>query len=175
MYEYYDWEQHDDLREVYNQLHSQRTIKDLEEETGFSGLLFDPMGVGEGISKMTKGCKLDPHIDFNWNNRVKLNRAFSLMIYLGECEGGEFRLWDKERKNIMWTHVPNHNTSVLFKNNDSAPHSVTEITSGTRYAIRQFYYQSNSTPVESPHQSLYYYDGEKAYNIQEKMSSNSYE
>ncbi|NQX84190.1 MAG: hypothetical protein HRS57_03260, partial [Mycoplasmataceae bacterium] len=60
-------------------------------------------------------------------------------------------------------------------NNDSAPHSVTEITSGTRYAIRQFYYQSNSTPVESPHQSLYYYDGEKAYNIQEKMSSNSYE
>mgnify|MGYP001162125494 FL=1 len=175
MYEYYDWEEHTVLREVYNQLHSQRTIKNLEEETGLEGLLFDPLGVGEGISKMTKGCKLDPHIDFNWNNRVKLNRAFSLMIYLGDCKGGEFRLWDKERKNIMWSHVPNHNTSVLFKNNDSAPHSVTEITSGTRYAIRQFYYQSNSTPTESPHQSLYYYDGKKAYNIQEKMSSNSYE
>ena len=173
MYEYYDWEDHDVLREVYNQLHSQRTIKNLEEETGLEGLLFDPLGVGEGISKMTKGCKLDPHIDFNWNNRVKLNRAFSLMIYLGDCKGGEFRLWDKERKNIMWSHEPNHNTSVLFKNNDSAPHSVTEVTSGTRYAIRKFYYQSNSTPIEDPHQSLYWYDGEKSYNPQKKMSTNS--
>ena len=27
MYEYYDWEQYADLREVYNQLHSQKTIK----------------------------------------------------------------------------------------------------------------------------------------------------
>jgi len=173
MFEYYDWEQHDDLREVYNQLHSQRTIKNLEEETNTSGLLFDPLGVGEGISKMVKGCKLDPHIDFNWNNRVKLNRVFSLIVYLGYCKGGEFQIWDKERKNIMWNHTPDHNTSVLFKNNDSVPHSVTEITNGTRYAIRQFYYQSNSTPIEDPHQSLYYYDGEKAYNIEKKMPTNS--
>tara|TARA_B100000959_G_scaffold284312_1_gene355570 strand:+ start:2327 stop:2953 length:627 start_codon:yes stop_codon:yes gene_type:complete len=175
MYEYYDWERHANLREVYNFFHSQRTIKNLEEETGYEGLLFDPMGVGEGISKMVKGCKLDPHVDFNWNNRVKLNRVFSLILYLGDCKGGEFRLWDKDRKNIVWSKTPSHNTSVLFKNNDSAPHSVTEVTSGVRYAIRQFYYQSNSTPAENPHQSLYWYDGENAYNVEPKMATNSIE
>ena len=173
MYEYYDWEQHADLREVYDQLHSQKTIKNLEEETSLEGLLFDPMGVGEGISKMTKGCKLDPHIDFNWNNRVKLNRSLSLTVYLGDCKGGEFQIWDEKRENVVWSHVPSHNTTVLFKNNEVAPHGVKEITSGTRYAIRKFYYQSNSIPIEDPHQSLYWYDGEKAYNPQKKMPTNS--
>ena len=174
MYEYYDWEQHEDLREVYNQLHSQKTITNLEEETDLEGLLFDPMGVGEGISKMTKGCKLDPHIDFNWNDRVKLNRVLSLTIYLGiDCEGGEFEIWDEKREHVLWSHTPGHNTSVLFKNNEISPHGVKEITNGTRYAIRKFYYQSNSTPIEDPHQSLYWYDGEKAYNPQKKMPTNS--
>ena len=174
MYEYYDWEQHEDLREVYNQLHSQKTITNLEEETDLEGLLFDPMGVGEGISKMTKGCKLDPHIDFNWNDRVKLNRVLSLTIYLGiDCEGGEFQIWDEKREHVLWSHTPGHNSSVLFKNNEISPHGVKEITNGTRYAIRKFYYQSNSTPIEAPHQSLYWYDGENAYNPQKKMSTNS--
>ena len=63
--------------------------------------------------------------------------------------------------------------TVLFKNNEVAPHGVKEITSGTRYAIRKFYYQSNSIPIEDPHQSLYWYDGEKAYNPQKKMPTNS--
>ena len=31
----------------------------------------------------------------------------------------------------------------------------------------------NSIPIEDPHQSLYWYDGEKAYNPQKKMPTNS--
>ena len=106
MYEYYDWEQHADLREVYNQLHSQKTIKNLEEETSLEGLLFDPMGVGEGIAKMTKGCKLDPHIDFNWNNRVKLNRSLSLTVYLGDCKEVNFKSGMRKEKMLYGATFP---------------------------------------------------------------------
>jgi len=173
MYEYYDWEQHADIREAYNVLHSQRVVKQIEEESGIEGLLIDPMGVGEGISKMIKGCKLDSHVDFNWNDRCKLNRAISITIYLGECEGGEFQVWDDSRENILWERKPLHNTSVMFYNSEQKSHAVNEVTSGTRYAIRKFYYTSNGTPKDPPHQSLYWYDGEKAYNPQKKMTTNS--
>ena len=39
---------------------------------------------------MKQDDMLDAHIDFNWNNRIKMHRAVNLLIYVGECHGGEF-------------------------------------------------------------------------------------
>ena len=75
-------------------LQSKTFVKWVEEETEITGLVTDPIGTGEGVSLMKAGDSLDPHIDFNWNNRIRMHRAVNLLIYLGSCQGGEFEIWD---------------------------------------------------------------------------------
>ena len=138
----------------------------VQEETGINGLLVDPIGVGEGVSKMVEGDKINLHVDFNWNERCKLNREVTMMYYLGICEGGELIVGDREIK-------PMHNTMVMFTQKENYPHEVKTVTRGFRFNIRTFFYSSNATPIEKPHQSLYWHDGNTFYNPSPDMPTNS--
>tara|TARA_S200000501_G_scaffold371952_1_gene416008 strand:- start:1362 stop:1961 length:600 start_codon:yes stop_codon:yes gene_type:complete len=147
-------------------LHSKSFISWVEKEMNVSGLVVDSQGVGEGVSLMKKGDSLDPHIDFNWNDRIKMNRAVNLCVYIGDCKGGEFHVWDEKRENILFEKEPIHNSAVLFKHSETHSHGVKPVTFGKRYTIRQFYYKSESI-CENPHQSLYW------FNPEIKMPTNS--
>ena len=127
---------------------------------GEEGLVVDTHGTGEGVSLMEKGDMLDTHIDFNWNERIKMYRAVNLCLYLGECEGGEFHVWDEEKENIIFEQKPKHNSAVLFKHSETISHGVKPVKTGERFTIRQFYYKSKAV-CENPHQSLYWYNPEK--------------
>tara|TARA_B100001939_G_scaffold145783_1_gene126318 strand:+ start:1687 stop:2283 length:597 start_codon:yes stop_codon:yes gene_type:complete len=146
-------------------LQSKTFVKWVEEESQIDGLVVDSFGVGEGVSLMQVGDGLDPHIDFNWNDRIKMYRAVNLLIYLGSCQGGEFTMWDEDMK-MSSSYSPKHNSAVLFVHSETKAHGVRKVTSGKRYAIRQFYYRSEAT-CENPHQSLYW------YNPETKMPTNS--
>jgi len=175
-----DWKDFDrnnsHMREYYGEgqflnklrchLQSKTFVKWVEEETEITGLVTDPIGTGEGVSLMRAGDTLDPHIDFNWNNRIRMHRAVNLLIYLGSCQGGEFEIWDDEKTENLFEATPIHNSAVLFVHSETKAHGVRKVTSGKRYAIRQFYYRSEAT-CENPHQSLYW------YNPETKMPTNS--
>tara|TARA_Y100001949_G_scaffold158159_1_gene148189 strand:+ start:588 stop:1202 length:615 start_codon:yes stop_codon:yes gene_type:complete len=156
------------INKMRQYLHSKKCIEWVEKESGIEGLVVDTLGTGEGISLMEPEDKLDPHIDFNWNNRIKMHRAVNLTIYLGDATGGEFTTWD-EYMNFtfgMYSEAPKHNSAILFPHSETKAHGVKPITSGQRYAIRQFYYKSEAT-CDNPHQSLYWYNPDK------KMATNT--
>ena len=108
---------------------------------------------------MEKEHKLNPHIDFNWNDRIKMHRAVNLMIYLGSASGGHFTMYDEDM-NKSGSYEPIHNSAILFNHSETKAHGVNTVTSGQRYSIRQFYYKSEAT-CENPHQSLYWYNPNK--------------
>jgi len=166
MKEYYDELPH--LNYIRKKLHSKNFIKWVEDETQITGLVVDSFGIGEGVSLMTEGDELDPHIDFNWNDRIKMYRAVNLLIYFGECEGGEFHVWDEEKENIIFEKEPKHNSAIIFNHSESKAHGVKPVKSGNRFAIRQFYYKSDNI-CENAHQSLYWYNPNK------NMETNSIE
>jgi len=164
MKEYYDEGQW--LNKLRCHLHSKSFIQWIEKETEIEGLVVDPIGTGEGVSLMQSGDILDPHIDFNWNDRIKMHRAVNLLIYLGSCQGGEFEVWNETMDEKIFNANPIHNSAVIFTHSETQAHGVRKITSGKRYSIRQFYYKSEAT-CENPHQSLYWFNPEM------KMPTNS--
>ena len=148
------------LNKLRCHLQSKSFVKWIEEEIGISGLVVDPFGVGEGVSLMQANDMLDPHIDFNWNDRIKMYRAVNLLIYLGSCQGGEFEILNDKREETLFEASPIHNSAVIFLHSETKSHGVRKISSGKRYSIRQFYYKSEAT-CDNPHQSLYWYNPKK--------------
>jgi hypothetical protein len=148
------------LKKVREYLHSKKCIEWIEKELKIDGLVVDVCGTGEGVSLMESGDHLDPHIDFNWNSRIKMYRAVNLTIYFGNCQGGEFHVWDDNKENIIFEQLPKHNSAILLQHSESKSHGVKPVTHGRRYAIRQFYYRSKAV-AKNPHQSLYWFNPEK--------------
>ena len=71
------------ITKIRQDLHSKEIIEWVEKESGIDGLVVDSYGTGEGVSLMESEDQLDPHIDFNWNDRIKMHRAVNLCIYIG--------------------------------------------------------------------------------------------
>ena len=70
------------LKQLYLKFSSPEWLTFLEKELGVFGLLPDPYLIGAGYSEIRNGGDLKPHIDFNWNDSIKLYRVASLIIYL---------------------------------------------------------------------------------------------
>jgi len=170
MLEYYDGSRF--INRIRQYLHSKECIEWVENELGVEGLVVDVQGTGEGASLMKQDDMLDAHIDFNWNNRIKMHRAVNLLIYVGECQGGDFYVLDPDQ-NEIFCKEPKHNSAILIEHSETISHGVKPVIEGERYAIRQFYYKSDAT-CDKPHQSLYWYNPEKKwYNPEKQMPTNS--
>lgn len=158
-------------RVIYNTLYSGEFIYQLEQMTGIVGLLPDPHLVGAGFSIIRKGSHLAPHYDFNWNDRLKLHRKLTGILFLTpdwESEfGGHNITWDsnpelnKEAK-IIESVEPYFNRVLITENFSKGPiHSVSKINCPDTYegrcALRFFYYISSSEydPENPPHRSMY--------------------
>jgi len=148
------------INKIRQYLHSKKCIEWVEKESGLGGLVIDAYGTGEGVSLMESKDHLDPHIDFDWNERIKLYRAVNLTVYLGTVTGGEFTVWDEDMKMVTFSKSPKHNSAILFPHSETKAHGVKPVTSGQRYAIRQFYYRSEAIS-DNAHQSLYWYNPKK--------------
>ena len=62
--------------------HSGEFLYELEQLTGIVGLMPDPHLVGAGFSRFRKGKELKIHYDFNWNDRLRLHRKLTCMLFL---------------------------------------------------------------------------------------------
>lgn len=137
------------LRNLYFKYSSPEFLQKLESVIGINGLLPDPYLVGAGYSQIKNYGDLKPHIDFNWNDKIKLFRAATFIIYLTTPEsGGEIEFVDKEKIEVK------RNRAILFSHSEKIKHMVHPV-QGIRNAVRFFYYYSKRKTYSAMHKSLY--------------------
>ena len=149
MLECSDIEKYSQLRQLYIECTSAPFLNEIEELTGIAHLIPDPHMIGAGYSQIKDCGDLKPHIDFNWNERLKLYRACTLIIYLTTpLTGGEIEFIDVLKLPVK------RNRAVIFNHSEAIRHFVHPVT-GIRNAVRFFYYTSNLPTPLTFHRSLY--------------------
>ena len=139
------------------QLESKEFISKVSEATGINDLLIDDELYGGGLFLHPTGSHLTTHVDFNFNNDIKLYRAVNLLYYMSDdCEGGDFELYDidlQKQKSIS----PKLNTCILFATNNKTYHGVNKVISGYRKLLSLWYYTKEPTKdlSEQPHRTLW--------------------
>ena len=139
------------------QLESKEFISKVSEATGIDDLLIDDELYGGGLFLHPTGSHLTTHVDFNFNNDIKLYRAVNLLYYMSDdCEGGDFELYDtdlQKQKSVP----PKLNTCILFATNNKTYHGVNKVISGYRKLLSLWYYTKEPTKdlSEQPHRTLW--------------------
>lgn len=135
----------------------------LEILTGIDGLIPDPYFRGGGIHQIEPGGKLDVHIDFNWHQKLRLDRRLNVLLYLNEDwleeYGGYFEIWDGH-KDDSGAHIltesktkilPIFNRLALFSTSERSYHGhpdpLTCPEGWTRKSIATYYY-TNGRPED---------------------------
>lgn len=156
--------------EFVNQMHSQAGMTWLTKMTGIKDLIPDPYLVGAGYSRSFTGDSLQMHSDFNWNDKIRLHRMLSFIVYLSsdwkEEYGGalEFNNFDNDK--TVQTIPPLFNRSIFWRYHKRGfhgyPKPITCPPDTSRNTFRLFFYVSNATydEIDRPHRSLYWYDKE---------------
>jgi Rps23 Pro-64 3,4-dihydroxylase Tpa1-like proline 4-hydroxylase len=168
MEEYNDLSTLPEAEEVVAQLHSQSFMKWLSASTGIDNLIPDPYLVGAGYSRSFRGDSLKNHVDFNWNDTLKLYRALTLIVYISEDWeeewGGHLEFNEFQSKQTLNKILIKWNRAVIWKHHETCFHGYpTPITcpqDRSRKTLRVFYYVSNQEPqLDNPaHRSLYWFD-----------------
>jgi Rps23 Pro-64 3,4-dihydroxylase Tpa1-like proline 4-hydroxylase len=158
-------------RVTYDIMHSGEFIYELEQMTGIIGLLPDPHLVGAGYSIIRNGKELGCHYDFNWNDRIRLHRKLTCLLYITpdwRSEwGGHIQYYNDNvdinpNATLIESVFPKFNRFVINENIKHGPyHRVGAVNAPDavygRCAIRFFYYVSTSEPNidNPPHKSTY--------------------
>lgn len=137
------------LQNLYHIVSNAKGLEFIESNIGISGIICDPHMIGAGYSQIKDHGDLKPHIDFNWNDRLKLHRVASLIIYLSTPEeGGEIEFEGVDKIDVKT------NRAVLFEHSETVRHFVHPV-KGIRNAVRFFYYASKLDEPAGYHRSLY--------------------
>ncbi len=143
------------MREVLHFLNTAPVLRFLETLTGITGLIPDPYFKGGGLHQIEPGGFLDVHADFNWYEKLKLDRRLNLLLYLNqdwqEEFGGHLELWDREMKACVKRVLPVFNRCVIFSTTSTSYHGhplpLTCPKGRTRQSIATYYY-TNGRPAE---------------------------
>lgn len=102
----------------------------ISQLTGIIGLRWGGESMyGGGTHENIIGAELDPHVDFNYDDRTKEHRRINLLLYLNkeweEGWGGEFELHSDPRdpnKNQIKSILPIFNRAVLMETSEKSWH-----------------------------------------------------
>jgi len=147
----------DVTRRVLAQLNSATFLEFLETLTSIDGLIPDPYFVGGGLHQIERGGFLKVHADFNWHEKLRLDRRLNLIVYLNrdwnESYGGDLQLWDAEMTHCVKKIYPVLNRAVLFYTVENGfhghPDSLTCPEGETRKSIALYYYTNGRPANES--------------------------
>lgn len=145
----------DTTRLLLYQLNSSIFIEFLESLTGIDGIIPDPHFAGGGLHQIERGGYLKMHVDFNRNEKIRLDRRLNLLVYLNkdwkEEYGGYLELWDKDITQCEKKILPIFNRCVIFSTTDFSyhghPEPLTCPEGQTRKSLALYYY-SNGRPAE---------------------------
>ncbi len=153
-------------RQLFYELNSAPFLKFLETLTGIEGLIPDPYYWGGGLHQISAGGFLGVHADFNWHEKLQLDRRINLLIYLNEDwreeYGGHLEFWNREMSQCITKILPQFNRCALFSTSDYSYHGhpdpLTCPPGRSRKSIALYYY-SNGRPKEEvvlgPHTTIY--------------------
>lgn len=125
----------------------------ISQVCGIPQLLGDQeLYAGAGVSSMSEGCFLNPHID-NSHDRLKRHfRRLNLLYYVSRelttCDGGNLLLYPHGISKSAISIPPIFNRLVVFRTDNRSLHAVSKITSplAFRKTISNYYF-SESSPL----------------------------
>jgi Rps23 Pro-64 3,4-dihydroxylase Tpa1-like proline 4-hydroxylase len=137
-------------------IQSPKVVKFFSEITGIAGLEPDPLLYAGGISMMSKGDFLNPHIDNSHDASRDRFRRLNLLYYISPDwkleNGGNFELWNNDRTEPK-TFISGSNKLVVMETTKSSWHSVSKVTvDKTRKCVSNYYFSKSS-----PDASDYYH------------------
>ena len=111
-------------------------IQIISEITNIKTLIGDPELYAGGISSMSKGCFLNPHIDNSHDRNLENFRRLNLLYYVNKEwhpneGGGELVLF--RANEIVCTEFNNPGSAIIFPS--FINHKVNKITSGKRHTL----------------------------------------
>ena len=131
------------LQEIINYFSSPQFINRLEKLTNISKLFINDNLTGGGLVISPIKAKLEKHIDFNYNNELKMYRAVNLICYFNEDWkeefGGNFQLYNKELEEVKKIS-PILNRVLIFKSNNRTIHGFDMINNKSRKSLNLWYY-----------------------------------
>lgn len=123
---------------------TQEMIEVVTEITGFKDMEGDPHLYAGGLSAMTKGQFLNPHIDNSHDSDRRVYRVLNLLYYISpgwQPEfGGNLELWDRKVKHPE--EIPSlFNRLVLMETHSESWHSVNGVkVDGKRCCVSNYYF-----------------------------------
>jgi hypothetical protein len=129
---------------------------------GFKKIEPDPILYAGGLSIMTKGDFLNPHIDNSHDAHRQRYRRLNLLYYVSPDwkleNGGNFELWDEKRA-TQKTLVSRANRLVVMETTKTSWHSVSPVIADKRRCCISNYYFSTISPDESDYYHVTSFSG----------------
>jgi hypothetical protein len=124
----------DVYRRLAEYLDGREFLDTISALTGIENLINDPTFYGGGTHENLHGQELDPHVDFNIDERAWYYRRLNLLLYLNpsweEEWGGALEIHSNPRdpdKNRILSFAPLFNRCILFETHDSSWHGFSKI------------------------------------------------
>ena len=149
---------------------SEEFLNTLSALTGVENLLSDETLFGGGTHENLEGQELDPHVDFNYDERTWLHRRLNLLLYLNkewdDAWGGSIELHSDPRRpeqNQIKVVTPLFNRCLIFETNERSWHGFARIKlpQDRRHLSRKsfsLYLYTKERPAEEiapPHTTFY--------------------
>jgi Rps23 Pro-64 3,4-dihydroxylase Tpa1-like proline 4-hydroxylase len=128
-----------------------QVVEIVRQITGMKGLMADPTLYAGGISAMTKGQFLNPHLDNSHNSDRTCYRRLNLLYYAtpdwSARRGGNLELWDTSVRRP--TEIPSlFNRLVIMETNRRSWHSVNPVRHDAVRCCVSNYFFSRDSPEE---------------------------
>jgi Rps23 Pro-64 3,4-dihydroxylase Tpa1-like proline 4-hydroxylase len=140
------------LEEIVFAFQDDRIVKIIEHITKLKDMIPDEHLYAGGISLMSHGNFLNPHLDNSHDNDRENYRVLNLLYYVTPNwdinSGGNLELWDYGMDKSQRVIHSKFNRLVLMITNKSSIHSVSKVTShGKRCCISNYYF--SKSPAET--------------------------
>jgi hypothetical protein len=146
-------------RNLFYAFNSRPFIQVVENICGIQGLIPDPFFEGGGYHELTQGGHLSVHADFNYHQRLHVERRINVLIYLNKDwkdeYGAQLELWDTDMKSRVKSYVPAFNRCVIFNttsdSNHGNPQPVNHPDGVSRRSIALYYYTATWNNTKRKH------------------------
>ena len=106
-------------RHMLQQFNSSTFCRFLEGLTGIEGIVPDPHLWGGGLHQIERGGYLKIHTDFNWYEKLRLDRRLNVLLFLNEnweeSYGGHLEFWSRDMQRCEKKILPVVNRCVCSR------------------------------------------------------------
>ena len=136
--------------DYFSSIQSSEVLKIMEKLTGIKNLYYDKSLYAGGMSTMSSGDFLNPHLDNSHNANRTGYRRLNLLYYITpdwkKEYSGNFEIWD-DRVLSKTEIISNFNRLVIMETNKKSWHSVNKVKVDKRRCCLSIYLFSKESPT----------------------------